>query len=62
MLLNNWRSGFCVRKCLVMMHTPGPARRQYLRPIAEMEAEPFIENAPSDGAFFILAAGKGMDS
>jgi len=27
-----------------------------------MEAEPFFENAPADGAFFISAAGKGMDS
>jgi len=27
-----------------------------------MEAEPFFENAPAAGAFFILAARKGMDS
>jgi len=62
MTLKNWRSGFCVRRYFVIIHTPGPAGRQYIRPTAEMEAEPFFENAPIDGAFFILAARKGMDS
>jgi len=50
-----------VKKCYVIKHTPGPAGRQYI-PTAEMEAEPFFENAPADGAFFISTAGKGMDS
>ena len=51
-----------MKKCYVIKHTPGPAGRQYIRPTAEMEAEPFFENAPADGAFFISAAGKEMDS
>ncbi len=51
-----------MRRCFVIFHTLGPAGRQYIRPTAEMEAEPFFENAPTDGAFFILAARKGMDS
>ena len=45
-----------------MFHTLGPAERRYIGSTAEMEADPFFENAPADGAFFILAAGEGRDS
>ena len=49
-----------MRKYFLIFHTLGPAGRQYIKPTAEIEAEPFFENAPADGAFFILEARKGM--
>jgi len=60
MTFKNWRFGCCVRKYFLIFHTLGPAGRQYIKPTAEIEAEPFFENAPADGAFFILEARKGM--
>lgn len=48
-------------RCFAINHTSGPAARQYITPTAEMDAEPFFENAPADGAFFISTAGKEMD-